>query len=421
MPTVTSNAGPTSEKSSSATTDLGGRYPFLSTCPPELHPRPFPVHSTKPLYFTMLVTALIYVPINGSRLALPLYALDLGSPAYAIGLIAALLWIFPLLVSWPVGLLADRFGTRWLLFAGAICGVVSMLTPHFFPDLNSVYISAALSGLWNAIYHVLTLTLMGTLTRPEKRARSFVWYSMIGSLTNFTGPLATGFAIEHFGFSVTFLMLATPPILVASMLFVFGRILPRGEHRSSARLPLRAMLADRTLLRLLALGGCVQLGLDMFPFLMPLYGYSIGLGPGAIGSVVSAIYASSLLMQILTPRGVSRFGEERMLTVALFSAAACFMLIPATTSALALGIVASLFGFSLGSGQPISTNMLFNHSGKASPGEALGLRLTFNNMVRVWAPALMGSLASPFGLAAVCWLIGCLLAGSSAMSRRRPQ
>ncbi len=379
------------------------------------------MYSPKPLYFTMLLTALIYVPINGSRLALPLYALHLGSPAYAVGLIAALLWIFPLLVSWPVGLLADRFGSRWLLFWGAICGLVSMLTPYFLPELPSVYVAAVLSGLWNAIYHVLTLILMGTLAPPEKRARSFVWYSMIGSFTNFTGPLFTGFSIEHFGFTTTFFLLAMPPVLGAAMLLIFGRILPIGERRASPRLPLKRLLSDRALLRLLLLGGCVQLGLDIFPFLMPLYGHSIGLGAGAIGSVVSAIYVSTFLMQTITPRGVLRFGEERLLTIAFIISAASFLLIPLTTTALSLGLVAALFGFSLGAGQPVTTNMLFNHSGKSHPGEALGLRLTFNNLIRVLAPALMGSLASAFGLAAVCWLTGGLLAAGSTMGRSRPR
>ena len=377
------------------------------------------MNSSKPLYFTMLLTAVIYVAINGSRLALPLYALHLGSPAYAIGLIAALLWIFPLLISWPVGRLADRLGTRWLLFAGALCGVISMLTPYLFPNLPAVYVAAALSGLWNAIYHVLTLSLMGTLSRPEKRARSFVWYSMIGSVTNFTGPLVTGFAIEHSGYTTTFLYLAGSPVVVALLLLAAGGLLPGGNARSATRLHMKTMLNDRALVRLLAIGGCMQLGIDMFPFLMPLYGHSIGLGPGAIGSVVSGIYVSSLLMQAITPRTVAQFGEERTLAAAFIATAASFLLIPATSTALALGALACLFGFSMGGGQPITTTMLFNYAGKSNPGEALGLRLTVNNIVRVLAPALMGTLASAFGLAAICWITAGLLSGGSMLSGAR--
>ena len=374
-------------------------------------------HDTTPQYFTMVFTALTYIPVNGSRLALPLYALHLGAPAYAVGLIAALLWVFPLLVSWPVGLLADRYGTRWLLFGGSLCGIVSMLTPYLFASLSAVFVAAALSGLWNAIFHVLTLSLMGTLSRPEKRAQSFVWYSMIGSLTNFSGPLFTGFSIEHAGYATTFLLLALPPLLVAVLLLVMGGLLPGGQRRAATRLSVSLLLRDRTLLRLLAIGGCVQLAIDLFPFLMPLYGHSIGLSPSAIGSVVSGIYVSSLLMQTITPRTVALLGDARTLVLAFVAMAASFTLVPLAGSALALGAVACLFGFSSGSGQPVTTTMLFNHAGKSNPGEALGLRLTVNNVVRVLAPALMGSLASVFGLAAICWVTAGALLGGSALSR----
>lgn len=365
----------------------------------------------------MVITAVTYIPVNGSRLAFPLYALHLDAPAYAVGLIAALLWVFPLLISWPVGLLADRHGTRWLLFGGTLCGIASMLTPWLFASLPAVFVAAALAGLWNAIYHVLTLSLMGTLSRPEKRAQSFVWYSMIGSLTNFSGPLFTGFAIEHAGYATTFLLLALPPVLVAVLLLAKGGLLPGGQPRATTRPSIRALLQDRTLLRLLAIGACVQLAIDLFPFLMPLYGHSIGLSPGAIGSVVSVIYISSLLMQLITPRTVARHGDARTLTVAFVAMAASFAFVPLTGGALALGAVACLFGFSSGSGQPVTTTMLFNHAGKTHPGEALGLRLTVNNVVRVLTPALMGTLGSLFGLAAICWVAGGALLGGSALSR----
>ncbi len=375
------------------------------------------MRSQAPLRFTVLITGLTYVAVNGSRLALPLFALDLSAPPSAVGIIAALLWVFPLIASWPIGTLADRYGARWLLVAGAACGFVGMLAPFVAPGMSSIYLAALLSGLWNAVYHVTTLSLMGILSAPDKRSRSFVWYSMIGSTTNFIGPLVTGFSIQHWGYSSSFLVLAISPAIVTGLLLVKGGMLPRGQSRQQPVAEFHPLLSDRTLLRVLLIGGCVQLGVDLFPFLMPIYGRSIALSAGEIGSVVSLISVSSFLMQLLTPRAVARFGEERAMALAFSVTAVSFLLIPTAADVMTLGAVAFLFGFSLGSGQPISTTMLFSHFAKSSPGRALGLRLTFNNFVRVATPAAMGSLASLFGLAAICGIGAVVLVAGSALCR----
>lgn len=376
------------------------------------------MHNPRPHYFTMLFTLVSYIPVNGSRLALPLYALHLQAPTWAVGLVAALLWVFPLLVSLPLGRLADRHGTRWLLVGGSLCGVVGMLLPGLSPSLPALLASSALAGLWNAVLHVLTLHLMGELARPERRSQSYVWYSMIGSVTNFTGPLVAGFSIEHAGYAGAFLIMALPPLAVVAMLIAWGGMLPGGKPVRAAKARFRLLFEDRALLRLLLIGGLVQLGIDAFPFLVPLFGHDIGLSPSAIGAIVSTIYVSSFIVQLVIPRLVSRYGDERVMAAAFAALAACFAMMPLAHSALALGAVAFAFGLSMGGGQPITTNMMFSRYARDNPGEMLGLRLTFNNAIRVAAPAVMGSVASAAGLAAVCGLVAAgMLWGRSLANR----
>jgi len=60
---------------------------------------------------------------TAARVVLTLYALELGAPAASVGIIGGLLFLFPLLLSWPIGALADRKGSRGLLlFASALSG-----------------------------------------------------------------------------------------------------------------------------------------------------------------------------------------------------------------------------------------------------------------------------------------------------------
>jgi MFS family permease len=54
--------------------------------------------------------------ISSARVALSLYALELGASASAVGMLVGTLYIFPLLISWPWGRYADRLdraGCSW--------------------------------------------------------------------------------------------------------------------------------------------------------------------------------------------------------------------------------------------------------------------------------------------------------------------
>ena len=70
-------------------------------------------HSTwMPLYLTFALTLLLDVTWTASRMVFSLYALALGAEPFAIGILAAMLNLFPLLLSWPIGTLSDRIGPR---------------------------------------------------------------------------------------------------------------------------------------------------------------------------------------------------------------------------------------------------------------------------------------------------------------------
>ena len=71
----------------------------------------------------LALNVLVFVGVTAARIVFSLYALELGANAAGVGAILAMMYLFPLLLSWPIGVLADRFGSRWLLAGGAFgCG-----------------------------------------------------------------------------------------------------------------------------------------------------------------------------------------------------------------------------------------------------------------------------------------------------------
>jgi hypothetical protein len=62
---------------------------------------------------------------------------------------------------------------------------------------------------------------------------------------------------------------------------------------------------------------------------------------------------------------------------------------------------------------------MFSRSAEGRSGQALGLRLTFNNFVRVAGPMVFGAAATAFGVPPVFWINAGLMAlGSLVMLKR---
>jgi MFS family permease len=176
-------------------------------------------------------------------------------------------------------------------------------------------------------------------------------------------------------------------------------------------------LRDPAIVRILAIGSLVQLGTDLFQFYIPVYGVSIGLSASAIGTLLATFAAASFVVRFGLSRLIARLGTDRLLAYSFFIAGVGFVLVPLFQSAVMLGLVSFIFGLGTGCGQPIATMMMFSRSTEGRSGEALGLRLTANNLVRVIAPAFFGFIVSGFGLAPVFFINALMMGAGGVISQ----
>ena len=193
---------------------------------------------------------LVFVAVQAGRIVFSLYSLSLGASASQVGGILAMLFVFPLLLSWPVGVLSDRLGARRLLFLGTGSGVAGMFVPYFMPSLATLYVAAALLGLTIAFFSVIGQNLVGILSDPRERTKNFSNFTLFGALSSFVGPLIAGLAIDHVGYAFACVVTAAPLMLSIAMIAAWGGTLPRGQPHRSAGGNLLHTLADRRLWRL---------------------------------------------------------------------------------------------------------------------------------------------------------------------------
>jgi MFS family permease len=375
------------------------------------------------IYRIFLIAFCNVVCQRASTVVVALLAIELGAEQFVIGLLIAMYSLFPALFALYAGRISDRYGARQPMLLGSLGLALGMLLPGAFPVLPALFASAALFGMAYIFYHVAVQSLLGAISSDAERTRNFNNYTLVVSAGSFVGPLTAGFAIDHAGYRVTYLLLALVALVsVLAQLFVRGNVQPqsRGQRAPQGQLAgARELLKQAPLRRTLIGSAAVLTGTDLFQFYMPIYGHSIGLSASKIGFILSMVAVAAFVVRIGLPAMIRKVGEEALLAYSLFFGAATYLFFPFFTDVGVLTVIAFLLGLSLGCGQPLSLLLTYAHSPPGRSGEVIGLRLTINNFTHVVVPLVFGSLGSIFGLAPVFWINALMLAGGGAVNRPR--
>jgi MFS family permease len=362
---------------------------------------------------------LVHIGFAGSRLAVPLFAIDMGATPFINGTIVALYAALPAVLALPAGRMTDRLGFHPPMLLGATGVFVGLLLPYAWPGMNTLYLSATVLGLGFMILQVATQTLAGAIAGPSNRARNYSLLSIGYACANFTGPLATGILIDTIGHQNTFAALSAPLIPAIAIAALGSRWMP-AVHVTSEAVHGGALelLKIKSLRDTLIASGIVSAAWDVYQFFMPIYGSALGLSATAIGTVMSAFAIAIIGVRLVLPFAVKHTGEARMLIYAMFVAAAAFSLFPLFSNAWTLAAASFLLGLGCGCGQPLSMTMVYNASPRGRAGEASGLRITVNQIAHVGIPLMFGALGSIAGYAAVFVTNAACLVGGGFLSHR---
>ena len=370
-----------------------------------------------PVAYIIALHVFTMTNVHATRTLLTLYAINLGAEPIIIGLLAAAFGLIPILFSWVSGRLADRFGSRWIMLFGIAVCAIGMLLPAFIPSVTVIIIAGVLSGTSTTFCTVSLQTLVGLLSKQETRARNYANFSLAGAVTNFLGPMIAGFSIDLAGYHNTCLLMVGIALIPLLMLLLKGQGLPAGSGHAAPAGSLRETLAVPGVWRALAASAIGQTGGDLLQFYMPVHAHAAGLSASMIGIVLAAFAAAQFVARLALAPLVARSNEETVLAYGFAVGAVAFVLAPMTGTAATIGMVSFLLGLGLGCARPISMMLMFAHSTGGRSGEAMGLRLTAENLTRLAAPLLFGMVASTAGLAVAFWLNAVMLGSGGAYMR----
>jgi MFS family permease len=371
------------------------------------------------IYIIVFLAFLTHIGFAGSRLAVPLFAVDLNPSPFIVGTIVSLYAALPAVLALPAGRMTDRLGFKLPMLAGTGAVFTALMLPYLWPALPTLYVSASLLGLGFMSLQLATQTLAGAIAGTADRARNFSLLSLGFASANFTGPLLAGFLIDQIGHANTFLALAAPLVPAIIISALASRWVPNVHIKSEAvKGGAFDLLGIKALRNTLIASGIISSAWDVYQFFMPIYGRAHGLSATAIGSIVSAFATAVILVRLVLPWTVRRTGEAQTLTYAMFVACAAFCLFPIFQTPWPLAAVSFLLGVGCGVGQPLSMTMVFNASPKGRAGEATGMRITVNQVAHFIIPLVFGGLGSVVGYAPVFLTNAGLMVVGGYMSHR---
>src|SRR3954470_14098333 len=355
------------------------------------------------IYLIVVLCILNHAAFTGSRVVFSLYAIDLGANSFSIGVLVSFYALCPLLFAIYAGKLIDRVGASRPMLLGTLGVMTGIVLPVVVPGLWALYACALLLGTSFMFFFVAVQGVTGAVGKPEDRSRNYGLLSIGFSIASFLGPLIAGFSIDHLGFRNALLVLSAT--LVLSLLAQWWRAawIPRAAPKAEKQAggSVGDLLRIAPLRRIFIASVFMSGAWDLYNFYMPVYAHSVNLSASAIGMILATFSAATLVIRVFLPRMMKDHDEIRILTVAIFIAGVAYALFPFFTNPWMLAAVSFLLGLGLGTGQPLSMNLIYNLAPPGRTSEAAGIRVTVNNMAHVTIPLVFGAIGSALGFTAV--------------------
>lgn len=340
------------------------------------------------------------------RLALPLYALELGATYVEIGLLGVSYSVPLIVLLIPVGRWMDRYGRKSFLILGLFS---TACTFALFALTRSVWQVLVINSMWGVVAAPILIgqpAAVADLSRSENLGRAMGTYGTFWSAGFAAGPLLGGFLYTITGAIWTFL-LASFVALVAAVVML------------TAPLPKPTQTFERGTPK--GLGPACFVGfmysgmVAMLFTLFPAYTQSeLGLSVGAIGLLLMLFTAIRMVFFIPMGSLSDRLGYRPMISLGLLGVSAASASIAAVEGFFRLAVAIGFLGTMTSAIYPAVMSMVSKIGGVQNRGYALGI---YNAVVMLsWCviPGVSGIAADMVGPTApyvLCALIALLAAG----------
>jgi MFS family permease len=332
------------------------------------------VNSRHPRWRDLVITA--YGPTIllaiGQGAILPLVALSaraLGATVGMAAFIVALIGIGQLLGDLPAGALAARIGEKRALIAACALDAAALLGAFLATSVVLLALAIAVTGVAGAVFNLARQAYLTEAIPIPMRARALSTLGGTFRIGLFIGPFVGAAVVTQWSIGAAYGFAAAMSLAAAALTAFLPEVTRKSAHTGVGRghrSVLSVLAEHRHILLTLGIGILIiSAARSTRQSIVPLWAESVGVN-AATTSVIFGISAA-VDMLLFYPGGaiMDRFGRVYVAVPSMIVLGLGFLLLPLTTGATTVGLVAALMG--LGNG--ISSGVVLTLGADASPSQ----------------------------------------------------
>lgn len=246
----------------------------------------------------------------------PLYAKSLGADTPTVGWINSVFFLTAGCLSFPTGLLSDRWGRKRVALAGTCIVSLTSFWLAFTTTPAQLMLVYFFFGVGLSAYGPTMMSYVADVSPVSHLGRSYGWYTTALYTGMSVGPAVGGWVADGFGYAQVF-MASGVVTAVLFALILAALPTPPAQSGTPARPPLRKAAGD--VLRNPPLWGCwlvtlgLCFGLGMFITFIPLHARDASIPIASIGMIFFVQGVSNALSRIPFGHWSDRTGDRRRL------------------------------------------------------------------------------------------------------------
>jgi MFS family permease len=328
----------------------------------------------------------------GVGLVAPLIAIVLskhGENSFMVGLTGTAMFAAFTLASFPIGAATDRVGPKRILVGGLVVYGVAILLFALIKVTWLFFVVRAVEGVGGAAISVAAETMVNKLSAPDERARRMSHYGLSVGIGWAVGPLA-GTLLYEVRPELPFVACCALSLVAAISAAVLIHDPGSSSHHQVERI---FSLLSRKLVVPVSAGALYGFLMSSLVTLFPLY---LRLQPGlnvtdvAMGAIITAVIAGTIVSQVPIGRAADRFGRHRTLMASTLLLSGVFALMAFHTDWRVFIATGALVGALAGSLYPIGLAILGGAVNKERLGAATSLFSLAFGVGSLIGPSLAG-------------------------------
>jgi MFS transporter, DHA1 family, tetracycline resistance protein len=353
-----------------------------------------------------IVFVTVFIDLLGFGIIIPLmpfYAETFGATALTVGLLSTSFSLMQFLFAPFWGRLSDRIGRRPVILIGLFGSAVSYLLFGLATSLTLLFAARIAAGIAGANIPTAQ-AYMADVTTPANRARGMGLVGAAFGLGFIFGPAIGGF-LSQWGYQAPSFFasaLSLANFIAAWFLLPESRVVARAAPiaRVSRIRALRAALLRPGLPYLLLIYFIVVAAFASFETTFALFSERrFNFSASTIGYVFAFVgVVLSIVQGLLVGRVVPKFGEHRVVPIAILTIAIGLLLVPFAPTVPVLVAACGVLALGMGFHSPSITAMISRRADADTQGGILGLSQSLASLARVVGPAWGGWLYDNYGL-----------------------